>query len=118
MGPKKGRLFKRCELINERSDDKTIKKCTKSRHLKVNSGEGPESNFKKEGETIMKKLLALVMAAAMTLSLAACGSKTDTPASSGTAAVSTSDEVFTLSWAHSSSTNDGWLWPPRRWRRS
>lgn len=54
----------------------------------------------------MKKLLALVMAAAMTLSLAACGSKTDTPASSGTAAVSTSDEVFTLSWAHSSSTND------------
>ena len=66
----------------------------------------------------MKKLLALVMAAAMTLALAACGSKTDTPASSGTAAVSTSDEVFTLSWAHSSSTNDGWLWPPRRWRRS
>lgn len=58
----------------------------------------------------MKKLLALVMAAAMTMSLVACGEKTETPAatssSAGAAATSTSDEVYTLSWAHSSSTND------------
>lgn len=58
----------------------------------------------------MKKLLAFVMASAIMLSLAACGGSSSAPAASGSsvasAASSSSGEVYTLSWAHSSSTND------------
>ena len=60
----------------------------------------------------MKKLLAFIMAATMMMSLAACGGGSSTSASSGTSgsaaasAPADSGEVYTLSWAHSSSTND------------
>lgn len=61
----------------------------------------------------MKKLLAFIMAATMMMSLAACGGSSSAPASSGTsgnaaasAPAADSGEVYTLSWAHSSSTND------------
>lgn len=60
----------------------------------------------------MKKLLAFIMAATMMMSLAACGGGSSTSASTGTSgsaaasAPADSGEVYTLSWAHSSSTND------------
>ncbi len=46
----------------------------------------------------LSKLAALAMAGIMVLSLAACGSDNSAPAES--------DEVYTITWAHSSSTND------------
>ena len=65
----------------------------------------------------MKKnrLFALIMAMALVMSLAACGAKkvetpaapaASAPAATSTPAEKTDDTVYTLSWAHSSSTND------------
>ena len=42
----------------------------------------------------MKKWTSLLLACVMALSLAACGSKTETPAASGAAAPSASTEVL------------------------
>ncbi len=50
---------------------------------------------------IMKRLALLALAGAFIVGMAACGTKP--PVDNGGA---TSDEVFTFSWAHSSSTND------------
>ena len=57
-----------------------------------------------------KKALAFLMAASLCLSVAGCGG-TGNSGSSGSSGSSgnsgsTSDEVFTIAWAHSSSTND------------
>ena len=59
--------------------------------------------------TNVKKTLAFLMAGALCLTAAACGggeSGGSSASSGGNGGAADSDEVFTISWAHSSSTND------------
>lgn len=66
-------------------------------------------------ELIMKKtsrILALLLSLVAVFSLFGCGSK-DADGDS-----SDDNTVYTISWAHSSSTNDRLLSRPKRWRLS
>ena len=52
------------------------------------------------------RIATLLMVGAMAWSMTACGGASSSTSASSASTLATDDEVYTISWAHSSSTND------------